>query len=67
MNLWKEPLKEPFTESLKETFKEGNKTAKKFKIDAGRTISVAGGDFDVYATPDMIRDIERTCKEYILE
>ena len=52
---------------MKETFKEGNKTAKKFKIDSGRTISVAGGDFDVYATPDMIRDIERTCKEYILE
>ena len=52
---------------MKETFKEGNKTAKKFKIDAGRTISVAGGDFDVYATPDMIRDIERTCNEYILE
>ena len=49
---------------MKETFKVGNKTTRRLKIDVSKTISVAGGNFDVYATPEMIRDIERTCKDY---
>ena len=52
---------------MKHSFKEGNKVSKKFEIDSSKTISVAGGEFDVYATPEMIRDIERTCKDYILD
>ena len=52
---------------MRKTFKVGNKTTRRFKIDVSKTISVAGGNFNVYATPEMIRDIERTCKDYILE
>ena len=53
--------------SMKDSFKEGNVTTRCIIIDQVRTISVAGGEFNVYATPEMIRDIERTCKNYILE
>ena len=48
-------------------FKKGNQTTRSLTIDKSRTISVAGGEFNVYATPEMIRDVERTCKDYILE
>ncbi|MBI09820.1 MAG: LysR family transcriptional regulator [Rhodospirillaceae bacterium] len=52
---------------MEDGFKEGNKITRRFTVDEGRTISVAGGEFKVYATPEMIRDIEQTCKKYILE
>ena len=52
---------------MKKSFKEGNEISRSVTIDKSRTISVAGGEFDVYATPEMIRDIERTCKDYILQ
>ena len=52
---------------MKANFREGNSTTRRVTIDPTRTITVAGGEFEVYATPEMIRDIERTCKEYILE
>jgi predicted thioesterase len=45
----------------------GYKSSRSVTIDKSRTISVAGGEFNVYATPEMIRDIERTCKDYILQ
>lgn len=52
---------------MQDGFKEGISTTRKVTIDEPRTIVVAGGEFRVYATPEMIRDIERTCKQYILE
>ena len=52
---------------MEDGFKEGNKITRRFTVDEVRTISVAGGEFNVYATPEMIRDIEQTCKKYILE
>ena len=52
---------------MKDSFKEGNTITRRFTVDETRTISVAGGEFNVYATPEMIRDIEQTCKRYILE
>ena len=52
---------------MQNAFKEGNKTSRRVTIDRQRTIMVAGGEFNVYATPEMIRDIEQTCKQYILE
>ena len=52
---------------MQDEFKEGNTTTRSVIVDKKRTIAVAGGEFDVYATPEMIRDIERTCKQYILE
>jgi len=52
---------------MKNEFQEGNATSRRVTVDKPRTIAVAGGDFNVYATPEMIRDIEKTCKQYILE
>ena len=52
---------------MQDSFKEGVSTTRRVKIDEPRTIVVAGGDFRVYATPEMIRDIEHTCKAFILE
>ena len=52
---------------MQDGFKEGSTVTRKFTVDEGRTIAVAGGEFNVYATPEMIRDIEQTCKQYILE
>ena len=52
---------------MREEFKVGKTVNRHVTIDKKRIISVAGGEFEVYATPEMIRDIERTCKEYILE
>ena len=52
---------------MKNGFQEGNATSRRVTVDKPRTIAVAGGDFNVYATPEMIRDIEQTCKQYILE
>ena len=52
---------------MQDGFKEGITTTRSVTVDQQRTIAVAGGEFNVYATPEMIRDIERTCKEYILE
>ncbi len=52
---------------MQDSFKEGVSTTRRVTIDESRTISVAGDEFRVYATPDMIRDIEHTCKSFILE
>ena len=52
---------------MQNKFKEGNTTTRRVTVDPSRTIAVAGGEFNVYATPEMIRDIEQTCKQYILE
>lgn len=52
---------------MQDSFKVGIATTKRFTIDEARTISVAGGEFRVYATPEMIRDIEQTCKSFLLE
>lgn len=52
---------------MRDGFEEGNTTTRNITVDQQRTIAVAGGEFNVYATPEMIRDIERTCKQYILD
>ena len=51
---------------MQSEFKEGNTITRRVTVDQPRTIAVAGGEFNVYATPEMIRDIEQTCKQYIL-
>ena len=52
---------------MQDSFKEGVTVTRRVKIDEPRTIAVAGGEYNVYATPEMVRDIEHTCKSYILE
>lgn len=42
------------------------KTAR-IEIDDSRTISFMGDDGRVYATPELVRDIENTCRNLLLE
>lgn len=35
------------------------------KVDRGRTIGFMGEALRVYATPSMVLDIERTCKDFL--
>jgi len=53
---------------------EGTKVTRRFDIDEGRTIAFMAGDGGdaasnarVYATPEMIRDIEQTCRDMLLD
>lgn len=60
---------------MKATLKEGLETVRRVIVDDERTISfLETGDGDdaaaggrVYATPSMIRDIESTCRDFLLE
>jgi len=38
-----------------------------FTVDESRTIDFMGEDARVYATPSLIRDIEQTCRDLIVE
>ncbi len=52
---------------MKETFKTGLSQVRKFVVDKDRTIGFMGEDCRVYGTPEMIRDIEWTCRDLIFE
>ena len=43
-----------------------SKTAR-MEVDASRTISFMGDEGRVYATPELVRDIENTCRNLLLE
>jgi len=43
-----------------------SKTAR-LNVDTGRTIAFMGDDCRVYATPELVRDVEMTCRELLLE
>lgn len=50
---------------MKDTIKTGASTSRKVTVDKPRTIDFLGEELRVYATPDMIRDIEVTCLEFL--
>lgn len=56
---------------MKDTLKTGLKVTRRFTVDEPRTIDFLAGSSDgqarVYATPALIEDIERTCREFLLE
>jgi fluoroacetyl-CoA thioesterase len=52
---------------MKTTLKAGIAAHRQFPIDASRTIDFMGEDARVYATPMLVRDIEVTCRELLLE
>ena len=52
---------------MKDSLAPGLKTVRSVTVDKGRTIDFMGDDLRVYATPDLVRDIERTCRDYLLE
>jgi len=45
----------------------GLTTTARITVDDGRTISFMGDEGRVYATPELVRDIENTCRNLLLE
>ena len=52
---------------MKDSLEPGLDITLRITVDADRTIGFMGDDFRVYATPSMVLDIERTCKELLDE
>ena len=52
---------------MKTTLQAGLAAKRSFRIDRERTIDFMGEKARVYATPMLVRDIEMTCREFLLE
>ena len=52
---------------MKESVRSGLSRVSGLKIDAERTISFMGEEGRVYSTPNLVRDIEHTCRDLLLE
>jgi predicted thioesterase len=52
---------------VKASLQAGIAASRQFPVDAARTIDFMGEDARVYATPMLVRDIEVTCRELLLE
>ncbi len=52
---------------MKTTLQAGLTRSASFEIDRARTIDFMGDAARVYATPMLVRDIEVTCRELLLE
>jgi fluoroacetyl-CoA thioesterase len=52
---------------MKTTLKTGIAARRQYPVDAERTIDFMGEDARVYATPMLVRDIEVTCRDLLLE
>ena len=52
---------------MKPSLQPGSSMTRRIAIDRDRTIGFMGEDARVYATPSMILDIEKTCRDLIME
>jgi predicted thioesterase len=52
---------------MKDTLAAGLTTTTHITIDKARTIHFMGEEGRVYATPELVRDIENTCRDLLLE
>src|ERR1700710_2978033 len=52
---------------MKPSLQPGASLTRRIAIDRDRTIGFMGEDARVYATPSLIMDIERTCRDLIKE
>jgi predicted thioesterase len=52
---------------MKDTLATGLTTTAHVTIDEARTIHFMGEEGRVYATPELVRDIENTCRDLLLE
>lgn len=52
---------------MKESLAKGLSTTRKIHIDRDRTIDFMGENARVYATPMLVLDIEKICRELLLE
>jgi len=52
---------------MKDTLAPGLVVTRTVTVDKARTIDFMGEDLRVYATPELVRDIEQTCRDFLLE
>jgi fluoroacetyl-CoA thioesterase len=52
---------------MKPGLETGAARTRRFEVDTGRTIGFMGEALRVYATPSMVLDIERTCRDFLGE
>ncbi|HYG90834.1 MAG TPA: LysR family transcriptional regulator [Azospirillum sp.] len=52
---------------MKASLTTGISTTKRIVVDRDRTIGFMGEEGRVYATPELLRDIEMTCRDFLLE
>jgi predicted thioesterase len=52
---------------MKASLTAGISTTKRIVVDRDRTISFMGEEGRVYATPELLRDIELTCRDFLKE
>jgi predicted thioesterase len=51
---------------MKSTLQAGLTTTRRITIDKPRTIDFLGETLRVYATPELVRDFELTCRDFLL-
>ena len=52
---------------MKDSLQPGVSKSRRIVVDRGRTIGFMGEEGRVYATPELCRDIEETCRELLLD
>lgn len=52
---------------MSDTLQPGLTLTRRIDIDTGRTISFMGDECRVYSTPNLLYDIEMTCRDLILQ
>lgn len=52
---------------MKENLEAGLTTTARITVDEGRTIDFMGDEGRVYATPELVRDIENVCRDLLLD
>ena len=52
---------------MKESLRPGVRRVNRIEVDRDRTIGFMGEDGRVYGTPYLVRDIEMTCRQLILD
>jgi len=52
---------------MKQSLQVALQTKRTFTVDQDRTIGFMGDDLRVYATPWLVRDMEQTCRDFLLE
>ena len=51
---------------MKNDLKLGATTRRTLTVDVDRTVDVPGEALRLYATPELVRDVEQTCLEFLL-
>ena len=52
---------------MKDSLQADLTTSRSFTVDKDSTIGFMGDDLRVYATPWLVRDMEQTCRDFLLE